>query len=355
MKILMTGFTSLQCKHPKDRGGSHHIKKLDVPYMIYETLVAQGHDVDWYPVVLGQDLSGYDLAWVNLAPGTSLNARRGTLGAGYTLASDLPQVRFYDDWQMHTVISAGKSLANGPHRFYRVLQGTPLYACWEHSDTDLIRAWESVICDGLYSLSWDGHVENDSHRYVVPKFGYWGDEDLIVRQMPASHVYPIDPTPLTKSQVPDLGSWELADTPKAREWALASIMPHLDWVEKLDLTWPVAGFGTKKYKWQRLKTENDVLRENAKRWGVLSPAYRHAGSGWFRARYLYAASAGCVVYADPEDVKGLGDAYVYDLGELQAENDTALRERAAAQREQMLAATWRKSEWENAIATIVSF
>lgn len=354
MKILMTGFTSLQAQAPEDRGRAD-IRKLDVPLMIVETLRAQGHDIDWRPTLLGENLARYDVVWINLAPATSMNSRRGMIGAAYALAQDVPQVRFYDDWQFSATTSAGKSIALHPKRIYKRVTDTDVFLYKEYADRELVESWESTICAGLYSLSWDGYRENDAHRYVIPKFGYWGDLQTVIDRMPPGTVYPIDPTPLVKTQVPDLGSWDLADTPKDREWMLASVMPHMDWADALPLTWPIAGYGTRKYKWERLKTENDVLRENAKRWGILSPKYAHAGSGWFRARYLYAASGGSVIYADPSDVHALGNAYTFNLEEMQSYTDGQLHELAAAQRDAMLNATWRKTEWAQAIAKIVSF
>ena len=79
MKILMTGFTALQINTER-----RTIQKIDVPALIVKALTDMGHEVDWRKVTPGEDLSSYDVAWVNLAPLNSLNGRQGAMGALYT-------------------------------------------------------------------------------------------------------------------------------------------------------------------------------------------------------------------------------------------------------------------------------
>ena len=62
MKVLMSGFTALQINTEK-----RTIQKIDVPASIAKALREAGHDVDWRRIVPGEDLSGYDVLWINLA------------------------------------------------------------------------------------------------------------------------------------------------------------------------------------------------------------------------------------------------------------------------------------------------
>ena len=75
MKVLITGFTALQINTEK-----RTIQKIDVPASIVKALREAGHEVDWRKVTPGEDLSSYDVAWVNLAPLNSLNGRQGAMG-----------------------------------------------------------------------------------------------------------------------------------------------------------------------------------------------------------------------------------------------------------------------------------
>ena len=117
MKILMTGFTALQ-RGPERRG---NIRKIDVPAGIVEALRAGGHEVDWRPVVLGEDLDRYDAAWVNLARPISMNSRVGAFGAIWTLAYGIPTVGFYDDWQSILTVANDFDIMRRRPRFVQKL------------------------------------------------------------------------------------------------------------------------------------------------------------------------------------------------------------------------------------------
>ena len=116
MKILMTGFTALQIN-------TEHrtIQKIDVPASIVEALESVGHEVDWRRVIPGEDLSSYDVIWVNLGPLNSLNGRQGAMGALYALSSGIPAVGFFDDWQFASVFNACRSLVRHPEILYKYL------------------------------------------------------------------------------------------------------------------------------------------------------------------------------------------------------------------------------------------
>ena len=120
LSVLMTGFTALQINTEK-----RTIQKIDVPAAIAQALRELGHEVDWRKVTPGEDLSSYDVAWVNLAPLNSLNGRQGAMGALYTLSSGLPCVGFFDDWQFNTVFNGAKALVRKPEMLYKhLLVGT---------------------------------------------------------------------------------------------------------------------------------------------------------------------------------------------------------------------------------------
>ena len=116
LSIIVTGFTALQINTEK-----RTIQKIDVPASIVKALREAGHDVDWRKVTPGEDLSSYDVAWVNLAPLNSLNGRQGAMGALYTLSSGLPCVGFFDDWQTNTVFNGARALIRKPENIMIVM------------------------------------------------------------------------------------------------------------------------------------------------------------------------------------------------------------------------------------------
>jgi hypothetical protein len=104
-------------------------------------------------------------------------------------------------------------------------------------------------------------------------------------------------------------------TAKQRRWILASLPDQSGWVRKLPTTWPVEIYGHKNSGRPRME-EIEIVRRYASSWGVLSPKYKHAGSGWWRSRFKYAVDAGAIMLADPVEVDGLGAPYSTAMGAL---------------------------------------
>jgi hypothetical protein len=137
--------------------------------------------------------------------------------------------------------------------------------------------------------------------------------------------------------------------PKQRSWAMASLMKHDDWLGKQKFTWPLVRFGTNKDevregKVTTLKTEEDVRQHYAQNWGILSPEYPHSGSGWFRARYAYAAQVGSVLYGGPRDGAALGSAYQNTVASTEKLSDTELNDLAILQQRALSPYMWTKDK-----------
>ena len=66
-------------------------------------------------------------------------------------------------------------------------------------------------------------------------------------------------------------------------------------------SWDIEFFGSRKEKQRRLG-EGDMCKVYAEQWGCLMPGYRHAGSGWWRARPLQLADAGSILIGEYEEM-----------------------------------------------------
>ncbi len=125
---------------------------------------------------------------------------------------------------------------------------------------------------------------------------------------------------------------------KKREWVLGALMPHDTWVEKTRFTWPLSYVGSRKmirtYGGQRFKTESDVIDHYNQHWGILSPPYPHAGSGWWRSRFIYSARVRSVLVADKGEGDPIGSAYkvrIADVERMSTDELAALAEEQALQ------------------------
>lgn len=363
MKVLMSGFTALQINTEK-----RTIQKIDVPASIAQALRELGHEVDWRKITPGEDLSSYDVLWINLAPLNSLNGRQGAMGALYALSSGIPCVGFFDDWQFNTVFNGARALIRKPEMLYKhLLVGT------EHrgdegatyfSRADVEAALERVravnpdaakkcYIERYYMMDTDESVQPYEKQLVeaardliaprwkagmvpvCPMYGF-GDRSLVRKRMP-DELGPIEALDPTSTIVPTLSPVvPLNPAVKKRAWVLGALMPHDTWLEKKNLTWPVEIVGSRKLirklGGQRFDTEQDVLEFYNQHWGILSPPYPHAGSGWWRSRFLYAAHVGSILVTDKGEGDPLGDAYKLTIADVEKMSDAELIAAVEAQR-----------------------
>lgn len=362
MKILMTGFTALQIN--TDR---RTIKKIDVPASIVKALEERGHTVDWRRVTPGEDLSSYDVAWVNLAPLNSLNGRQGAMGALYVLTSGLPAVGFFDDWQFASVFNACRALKRHPELLYKYLVTGPrgdepaTHYTLESAlaVVERVRAKDPEAADKLgvgryFFNDTDENVKAHEGQLVAtadlmlakrwstglvpvcPMYGF-GDRSLVRKRMPKemNGIEALDPS----STIYDIlaSSEPKPAEEKKRAWVLGALMPHDDWLAKKNPEWPVEIVGSrkliKKFGGQRLDSEEDVLAFYNDHWGILSPPYPHAGSGWWRSRFMYAARVGSILVTDKGEGDPLGSAYKLRIRDVEQMNTEELEQAHRAQAE----------------------
>ena len=358
----MTGFTALQIN--SDR---RTIQKIDVPALIAKALTELGHEVDWRKVDPGEDLSSYDLAWVNLAPLNSLNGRQGAMGALYTLSSGLPAVGFFDDWQFNTVFNGARAMVNKPEMIYKhLLVGTQhrgdegatyfsradIEAALERIREKDPEAAKKCYIERYYMMDNDEQVKPYEKRLVqaatdlldkrwlagmvpvCPMYAF-GDRAIVRKRMPkeVGPIEALDPSCVTFDTLSAVTPKNPSE--KRRAWVLGALMPHDEWLAKKNPEWPVEIIGSRKLirklGGQRLDTELDVLNFYNDLWGILSPPYPHAGSGWWRSRFLYAARIGSILVTDKGEGNPLGDPYKLTIRDVEAMTDQQLIDAAKAQ------------------------
>jgi hypothetical protein len=290
------------------------------------------------------------------------------MGALYTLSSGLPCVGFFDDWQFNTVFNGARALIRKPEMLYKhLLVGT------EHrgeegatyfSRADIEAAVERVrevnpaaakkcYIERYYMMDSDENVQPYEKRLVeasrdliadrwlagmvpvCPMYSF-GDRAIVRKRMPDA-VGPIEALDPTSTVIPTLQPvTALPPTEKKRAWVLGALMPHDGWLERKNPDWQVEIVGSrkliKKLGGQRFATEQDVLEFYNKHWGILSPPYPHAGSGWWRSRFLYAAHVGSILVTDKGEGDPLGDAYKLKISDVEKMSDTELHATAMAQR-----------------------
>lgn len=360
MRILMSGFTALQINT-----GRRTIQKIDVPESIVKALEECGHTVDWRLITPGEDLSMYDVIWINLAPLNSLNGRQGAMGALYALSSGVPAVGFFDDWQFSSVFNAFRALKTHPELLYKYLlvgargDEPATYYSFEDANAAIERV-RAIDPEAAAKCSADRYFFNDNDENIkiyekqlvraseqmleerwargmvaaCPMYAF-GDRSLVRKRMPKSMgpIEALDPS----STIYNILSTSEPKPPheKERKWVLGALMPHDTWLERKKPEWPVEIIGSrkliKKFGGQRLDSEADVLAFYNNYWGILSPPYPHAGSGWWRSRFMYAARVGSVLVTDKGEGAPIGDAYKLTIRQVENMNEAELTAAAKAQ------------------------
>ena len=304
MRILVTGGTSKQTKPPEQRGNSGSTT-IDVPAYIVEAMELAGHEVEWRNVRPGEDLSGFDLIWMGWAPWLSRTTPE-TFGAMWAWKSGLPMVVFLDDWAFHQGFSHLRTICKRPEHYLCRSEFFGGRAKW--TDEQLTEMFPLI--DGVYDEMVDPSLWRSNIVLATPQYGWgstevvrqakdwagWGDRPIF-KLDPSGHVVAKEELELAIQRVPM----------RQERWALASLSPQKEWVDKQLLQVPVAYFGCRSLHRKgtespRLKTEADVVFEYAQSAGVLAPPYnRLKGAAWFRSRWLYGALGGAAVLSDPED------------------------------------------------------
>lgn len=368
MRVLMSGFTSIQYREDRSTVA---IRKIDVPASIVAALRESGHTVDWRKVEPGEDLSRYDVAWINLAPANSLNGRAGAMGALWALQSGIPAVGFFDDWQFNTVFNGARAIVRRPEMLYKYLLVGTAYRGEEAAtyfdkdeaeaafarivaekpeaakkmhveryffkDTDeTVKPYERQIVESARALA--GPRWSAGLVPVCPMYSF-GDRSIVRKRMPKElgPIESLDPSPTIYPLVDQATMTPFAE--KERAWVLGALMPHDTWLERKSFEWPVEFLGSKKmvakYGGRRLATELDVLNTYSKYWGILSPPYPHAGCGWWRSRFIYGARVGSIVVTDKGEGDPIGSAYKVTMRDVEAMSTDQLAALAAEQATQL--------------------
>jgi len=344
MNILFTGCTSKQTKD--DARGK--LDRIDDSTIIVNSLRKQGHNVDRRVVTFGEDLSKYDLAIVGLGALGSLNYAGTQFGSIWAVHASERVLCFHEDWKIHSTIDSYKSIESALDviklKDRQFSDNTPVYKELSHSSftNDLDANLEVVV--NTYKK-----IVNGDYACLVPNFD-WGNKTLIHDILNTTDVYHVDLTPYVIEHYRIGQSNSLFDLPTEKKdaYMLASLGDHRPWVRKQKLNWDVSYYGSNK-AFKTLATETDVFEMCKEYKGILCPKYVHAGSGWFRMRWVYAALADSVVLADDADHEALG----VPKRSIEAMSDKEYKAYQKEQSDAIKSFMWTKDDFDKKINDIV--
>lgn len=329
MKIL---FTAGARRHV-DENASGRIRGSTY---VRHALRAAGHTVDSRITEVGEDLSKYDLIWMIWPYALSFNTAPGALGLLWAWGcGHAPIVAFMDDWAFKQGFTHARTIARSPEKYLlkTIGEGSRLFPQSTAIDKD--RSLLEKLGNAAHNI---GYAKTWRNRVIVHLMFPWGDHSMVTKLMPEGvRCEYLDPSGYAATEA-DVSSYGRARA-KARRWCMASLVDHSDWIEEQKLGWPVQVYGPKRIGADmQLSSEAEVLREYDNHWGVLSGPYHHAGSGWWRRRYLQAAWCRSVLLCEPKDQVGPG--YQLSASAVEQMSDLELRGFAERQADYVLGKTW---------------
>lgn len=309
VKILLTGMTPAQHDTPLRR-----IKMVNVTvHALVPALRELGHDVTWKPVAIDDPPEhDYDLAIVGVAPLGSIQVKR-KLGAFTVLDWGLPTLMLVDDWRMYEIFSHIRSARrkgavpyftrkHGDGTYYDVPADPHYRDKLVEQAPRLMRIAEQLQA-GPWPKTWSMLLP--MHRFGNPKLAV---DMLKAPWLDLGRVATFDPSAFVEVRPSQVA------LRKERKWALATVQHYEWWIVKSNFGWPVDYYGIRGTDTPVLKDEDAVFDTYSSYWGVLSPPHQHAGSGWYRMRYLHAALGGSVLYLDPRDQRMFPVESAYRVG-----------------------------------------
>lgn len=327
MRILITGMTPTQCGRPG------RFQWLVVPALFAEALRKAGHEVEHRACTPNEDLTPYDVILVGLVPPGSIAARHVYVTSDVICrakASGATLMFYVDDWQYDKIMSGCRNKHKHPHGMYTTIKGRT-HRDW--AETEEGRQRVALAMQALATRPWPPTLS-----VAFP----WGDHGKISK-MPSVETIFVDPSPLCWPKINAMHQYrgdQLWDEDRQRRWVLASLSNHQEWVQKQQFEWPVELIGPKQTGATYTLKEHEIVDLVSHSWGALCPPYHHAGSGWWRPRYLYTASAGAVAHVSAEDAAYLGDAYQLDHHQVERMTVPQLTEVQRAQTDALIQHTW---------------
>lgn len=315
IKVLMTGYTAQHI------GSTRKLVKYGAVADLFADILRDGGcEVDHRRAMPDEDISGYDLVVCGQIALAALGSTYayGALDVVSRARQNGCGLMFYiDDWQTQNIITSLKTITKvkSGERLVRESLGSA------RADLDWARANVSRIFPVVEAL-----MDRPWPITLVPKFT-WGDGSKVTYTLTSREWVYTDLSPYAEEFYTEIPT----DEDRKTQWILGVLSDQRKWLEKMKLSWPVEYIGSRKSKADNKLTEKELVDLYAQSWGVLSPKYPHAGSGWWRNRFVYTARTRSIMLADPAEVAPLGEPYLVKASAIEAMSKPQLRELANAQ------------------------
>ena len=320
MKVLVTGITAKQI------GSKRSFQIALNSGSIVQALQEGGHEVDWRAVVPGEDLSTYDRVFVYLGLVNSLSSQYA-FGVLWALATRPDAYLALDDWQVKAIASAAKAVCRkGADELFK--------PAIPKNHREEAEPHKELLFNTLKELTGDTAIRRTC---FTPMFRRGKPEKL--GMIPVKRHVVFDPTTYwidNYSKIVAEAREKGQVTEKQRTWIHAALVNKSEWIEKLQVSWPIQAYGNIKEKQPRVP-EAELVPIIAGSWGLLSAAHNTPSSGWWRVRFAIAAACDTIVFGDANEMYTVyGEAFSKWPSDIERMSDEQLKERANKQKDLLI-------------------
>ena len=287
MRILITGYTTRMWGSKRTHGDY-----VTFSFLLEDILKELGHQVERRSIVIGEDITYvYDYAFCGVAPLSSMTSAK--VPETHYIMDCLPgrHAVYADDWSF---CDFGKSVKYALDRWDKYVD----YKNFSYDSSILEKTYDSL--NRMMMMQTAGN----NAPVLAPMFP-WGDHDFLMRDNYKANLITIDPSSWVRFPTMNMTSF----SNKKKQWVMAALSNHTRWVEKQKFTLPVVYVGNKRMGDGLVLSETNTVKLFGESYGVLATGYPSAGSGWWRTRFLNAAWAESLVYADVKDQAIMGEPF----------------------------------------------
>lgn len=277
--LLITGFTATHVGSDRRAPQTKYVSAPIALRSVAET--ALNMEVESRPVIPGESLARYDRVVVFVSALLQMNTLHAP-GALWALNQRPDAHAWIDDWQTHYIFAQMKVINRMPRYLWDPT--SCLSAANRAASQRDIKPVLKKIIDGTI----DALMTNGFNCVVAPMFR-WGDpEKLDFNGGKIKRFKTWDPSGYVYEKEAWVEECVVPFAERRRAWSMAALGDHARWLSELGISWDVDRFGHKSFA-TRKHMEADVIKHYATNTsGILSPNYRAARSGWWRARWNHA-------------------------------------------------------------------
>lgn len=307
-RALITGATNKHIGHVTKT--NQYVSAVN----LYKPMLTNlGYQVEHRPINIHEDGSKYDLILCGLGCLNSLVS-----GHGYDTIHlmQYDNVMYYiDDWQVKPIFSSLNNAYNNDSLFTDFMQNVNKYKLSQDTRKRLMKNLETFLKSNPYIL--------------FPMFN-WGNDYIMYNHL--EKTFPFRMLDIDPSSYVSLPKVRVDYTQKKRIWLCASLKkPKLP--KHWGFGWPITYFNRQ----DGSISESKLFTEYYTRyWGNVATKYPHAGSGYWRMRYLHSINSLSILLADEQEVKTLGNSFLTPLSIIENKKIDYLRDIANVQKKSFL-------------------